>query len=74
LFPMIFVLVMTMWALGKLTIANFQASKGVDIQFFNGVAASALILLAIYLAITALLKLRIERGRRLIPDLPAAGD
>jgi carbon starvation protein len=74
LFPMIFVLVMTMWALGKLTIANFQASKGVDIQFFNGVASSALIVLAIYLAITALLKLRIERGRRLVPDVHAAGD
>jgi carbon starvation protein len=74
LFPMIFVLVMTLWALGKLTIVNFQASKGVDIQFFNGIASTALILLAIYLAITTLLKLRIERGRRLIPDTPAAGD
>lgn len=58
LFPMIFVLVMTLWALGTPTIVNFQASKGVDIQFFNGVASSALILLAIYLAIMALLKLR----------------
>jgi carbon starvation protein len=74
LFPMIFVLVMTLWALGKLAIVNFRASTGLNIQFFNGVASSALILLALYLAITALLKLRIERARRLMPDAPGAGD
>jgi len=73
LFPMAFVLVMTLWSLGKLTLINFQAAKGLDIQFFNGVASTALILLALYLAVTALLKLRIERGRGLMPDVPVAG-
>jgi len=74
LFPMAFVLVMTLWSLGKLTLVNFQTSKGLDIQFFNGVAASALIALALYLAVSALMKLRIERGR-MMPTAPdAAGD
>jgi len=73
LFPMIFVLVMTLWSLGKLTLVNFRAAKGIDIQFFNGIAASSLIILALYLAVTALLKLRIERGR-MMPTPDTAGD
>ena len=71
LFPMAFVLVMTLWSLGKLTLVNFQSSKGLDIQFFNGIAASALIGLALYLAVSALMKLRIERGR-MMPTAPDA--
>ena len=59
---MLFVLTITLWALGKLTWANLQASKGFDVELLNGVAALLLILLAIYLAISALLKLREERG------------
>ena len=73
LFPMIFILVMTLWSLGKLTIVNFQGSEGLDIQFFNGVTSTALILLAIYLGVKALFKLRIERGRSMMPDTPGAG-
>jgi carbon starvation protein len=74
LFPMIFVLVMTLWALGSLTLSNFGNARGLDIQFFNGVAASALILLALYLAVTALLKLRIVRGRGIMPGVSTSGD
>ena len=62
LYPMLFVLTITLWALGKLTWANLHASKGFDIELLNAVAALLLILLAIYLAISALLKLREERG------------
>jgi carbon starvation protein len=69
LFPMSFVLIMTLWSLGKLTLVNFQASKGLDIQLFNGIAASALIALALYLAVSALMKLKIERGR-MMPTAP----
>lgn len=71
LFPMIFVLVMTLWALSKIAIGNFQTANGIDVQFFNGLASTALILLALYLAITALFKLKTERGSRLAE---AAGD
>jgi carbon starvation protein len=67
LLPMIFVLTITLWALGKLTLANLQASHGLDIELLNGIAALLLIVLAIYLAITALLKLRRERGSGAVP-------
>jgi carbon starvation protein len=75
LVPMVFVLVMTLWALGRLALGNFGQMQGLDIRFFNGVAATALVSLALYLAVTALLKLRLERRRGLMPNVPtAAGD
>ncbi|HWM92874.1 MAG TPA: carbon starvation CstA family protein [Thermoanaerobaculia bacterium] len=60
LYPMIFVLTITLWALGKLTWSNLAATKGFDVELLNGVAALLLILLALYLAVSALLKLRGE--------------
>ena len=60
LLPMLFVLVLTLWALGALTIGNFQAANGFDVKFINGLASLTLIALAIYLVITALVKLRID--------------
>jgi carbon starvation protein len=62
LLPMLFVLTITLWALGSLVIGNFSAANGVDVKFVNGVASAILILLAIYLVITALIKVRAERG------------
>ena len=62
LLPMLFVLFITLWALTSLVIGNFQASNGFDIKFVNGAASLALILLAVYLVITALIKLRGERS------------
>jgi carbon starvation protein len=61
LLPMLFVLVITLWALTSLVIGNFRAANGFDIKFVNGLASLALISLAIYLVITAILKLRGER-------------
>ncbi len=61
LLPMLFVLVITLSALGTLVVGNFQAANGFDIKFVNGLASLTLICLAIYLIITALLKLRGER-------------
>jgi carbon starvation protein len=61
LLPMIFVLTITLWALGKLAYANLLASKGMDVELLNGIASVLLILLALYLAVAALLKLRAER-------------
>jgi carbon starvation protein len=62
LLPMLFVLSITLWALSSLVIGNFSAANGVDVKFVNGVASAILILLAIYLVITALIKVRAERG------------
>lgn len=61
LLPMLFVLTITLWALTKLAIGNFQASSGIDVKMFNGIASVALVSLAIFLIITALLKLRNDR-------------
>lgn len=68
LYPMLFVLTITLWALVKLTIANLQAAQGVDVALLNGVAAAALVVLALYLAVTALVKLRGERKSSLVPE------
>ncbi|MBC7898941.1 MAG: carbon starvation protein A [Saprospiraceae bacterium] len=61
LLPMLFVLVITLWALGLMVYGNLSTTAGFDIKLINGVASLALILLAIYLVITALLKLRGEK-------------
>lgn len=65
LIPMLFVLTITIWALGSLVYGNFSAAKGFDVKFVNGIASLALISLAIYLVITALIKLRGERSGKL---------
>lgn len=61
LLPMLFVLVITLWALALLVWGNFSTSAGLDIKLLNGIASLALICLAIYLIVTALLKVRGER-------------
>ena len=68
LLPMLFVLVITLWALGTLVVGNFQASNGFDVKFVNGFASLILIGLAIYLVITALIKLRTEKRSELLAD------
>ncbi|MEJ7622406.1 MAG: carbon starvation CstA family protein [Pyrinomonadaceae bacterium] len=62
LLPMIFVLIITFWALALMVYGNLTAAVGFDVKLVNGLASLALILLAMYLAITALIKLRQERG------------
>ena len=60
LLPMLFVLAITFWALSLLVYGNLSASVGFDTKLVNGIASLALILLAIYLVVTALMKLRKE--------------
>jgi carbon starvation protein len=67
LLPMIFVLTITLWALGKLTWLNLMATKGFDVELLNGVAALLLILLALYLAVSALMKVRGEKRGQAVP-------
>lgn len=55
---MLFVLVITLWALGAMVYANFSAAIGLDIRLVNGTVSLALILLAIFLVITAWIKSR----------------
>ncbi len=56
LLPMLFVLVITLWSLGGLTIANFGKTEGMDIALINAVASMALIGLAMFLTIAGLFK------------------
>lgn len=75
LLPTIFILIMTLWALGTLTLANFRSAQGMDMPFFNALASTAQILLAVYLTITALSKLRREpRGGVMVGALGTAGE
>lgn len=65
LLPMIFVLVITLWALVALVIGNLKATSSkpglFDIELMNAVAAAALVVLALYFAIVGLLKIRSDR-------------
>ena len=67
LLPMIFVLVITLWALIALVIGNSRLTKigagAVDIELINAIAAAALVLLALYLAVIALLKIRSDKQK-----------
>ena len=47
---------------------NFSTANGFDIKLVNGIASLALICLAIYLVISAFLKLRGERGGTAIEE------
>lgn len=68
LLPMLFVLTITMWSLSTLVIGNFRSAVGFDAAAINGVASLLMILLAIYLAVSALIKLRGERNSSLTPE------
>jgi len=58
LIPMLFVLTITLWALGSMVYSNLQAASGIDVKMINGLSSLALILLAIFLVVTAWIKSR----------------
>ena len=58
LVPMLFVLIITLWALGSMVYVNLQATAGVDIKLINGLASLTLIGLAVFLVVTAWIKSR----------------
>jgi len=68
LLPMLFVLAITLTAFASLVIGNFRAANGFDIKFVNGLASLVLIVLAIYLVITALIRLRGEKRGALVAE------
>ncbi len=65
LIPMLFVLVITMWALGLIAITNWQKAQGFDFAMMNSLGSSALVVLAIYICIQALLKVLREKTVRI---------
>ena len=62
LLPMLFVLVTTLYALVKLTIANFTAASADPVAMVNGITSASLIALAVYLVIRAIARIRAERA------------
>lgn len=58
LIPMLFVLAITLWALGSMVFVNLRTSGGLDIKLINGLVSLALIALAIFLVVTAWIKSR----------------
>jgi carbon starvation protein len=67
LLPMLFVLIVTLTSLVTLVVRNLEAASGFDTAMINAIASAALIVLAIYLAVTALVKSRGERRGTLDP-------
>ncbi|HVR37833.1 MAG TPA: carbon starvation CstA family protein [Thermoanaerobaculia bacterium] len=61
LIPMAFVLITTLYALVRLTIANFVAAKTGGVELVNGITSAALIALALYLISRAVVRVRAER-------------
>jgi carbon starvation protein len=65
LLPMIFVLVITLWALISIVIGNLRVTRigsgQMDIELINAIAAAALVVLSLYLAVVALVKVRGDR-------------
>ena len=77
LLPMMFVLVITLWALSALVVGNLKITKigsGIlDVEFVNALASAALVGLALYLAVVAYLKVRRDRrSDTLLTRHPAA--
>jgi hypothetical protein len=74
--PMIFVLVITLWALIALVIGNLKATRigsgVIDIESINAIAAAALVGLALYLAVAALIKIRGDRQKGSLVEAHAA--
>lgn len=62
LIPMLFVLVTTLYALVRLTIANFTTATSDPVAMVNGVTSAALIALALYLVFRAIVRVRAERA------------
>ena len=68
LLPMLFVLTITLWSLFSLSLANYRAMRGFDIACINAILAMGLVILAIFLLLTAIFHWAKERaGRSHIP-------
>jgi carbon starvation protein len=75
LLPMIFVLSITLWALLSLVVGNLRMTKvatgQIDVELVNAVAAAALVVLALYLVVRAILKVRTDSRRGSLMDAHA---
>ena len=61
LVPMIFVLVITLWALVDISYSSYQQTTGFDASLLNAVFSAILIVLALFVAGQFLLKIKTKR-------------
>ena len=59
--PLIFILVITLWALISISYTSYQQAAGIDASMFNSVFSAALIGLALYIAGQFLIKLKAKK-------------
>jgi carbon starvation protein len=64
--PLIFVLVITLWALAKISYASYQQAAGFDASLVNSIFSSVLIALALFVAGQFLIKLK--AGKTSVPE------
>jgi carbon starvation protein len=62
LLPMLFVLVTTLYALVRLTATSFATASHDPVAMVNGITSAALIALALYLVMRAIVRVRAERA------------
>ena len=60
--PLVFVLVITLWALISISYANYQQTKGFDAPLLNSIFSAALIALALFVAGQFLVKMKAKRA------------
>jgi carbon starvation protein len=72
LVPMLFVLVTTLYALVRLTIQNFSGAIVDPVAMVNGITSAFLIVLAVYLVIMAIIRVRVTSVHRNVRPLPSA--
>jgi carbon starvation protein len=68
LLPMLFVLVTTLYALGRLTVANFASASADPVAMVNGITSAALIVLALYLVLRAIIRVREDKAGLARPE------
>jgi carbon starvation protein len=60
--PAVFLLTITVWALGQLLVTNARAAQGFDVACANAIASGVLLVLAAGLVVAGWRKLRVEVG------------
>jgi carbon starvation protein len=60
--PLVFILVITLWALISISYANYQQTKGFDAPLLNSIFSAALIALALFVAGQFLIKMKAKKA------------
>jgi carbon starvation protein len=59
--PLVFVLVITLWALSSISYASYQQTKGFDASLLNSIFSAALIALALFVAGQFVIKMKAKK-------------